>query len=958
MQFFATCPNTFEQLLHLELEGLGAGNVRESSCGVHFEGDFQKGMEACLWSRFASRVLLLLGSCRAPTDRELYAGALDIPYEDYFEVSRSIAVGFTGTNQALRNEMYSALRIKDAICDRFVKACGERPSVSRDRPDVLVQASLRHDELSVYIDLSGAHALHRREQHRRTGVAPLKENLAAAMLARLGYKSGNLIDPMCGSGTLLTEAAAVATDTAPGLDRQHFGFECLKIFDEAQWQSLRSAAQVRSRRGHAQAVESGMRIVGRDSDQNMVDLARSNAERAGYQDLISVEQGSLSDLRSPFGDSELPCYVVTNPPYGRRLGNFNELLAVYTELGDRLRLEFSGAQVGVVSSSHDLLSCLRLRPDHTYSLYNGDLDCQLRIFRIERRSEEDQEQASALALDPAFPDKVREKVAAMAEWAAPERVEAYRVYNADLPGCPVAIDRYKDYFVVNGYRNTEGLAPQLVHRRLLDVVSATVAATGVPGNHVILKERMVQHGAEQYGREGGAVSEPIRMAVREGDLSFYVNLTDYLDTGLFLDARPIRKLIMGMASGASFLNLFCYTGSATVAAAVGGAEETLSVDMSRTYLKVALDNLALNGIPNDRHEFLQKDCLAFLSEEGSRRFSLIYLDPPTFSNSKRMSETLDVKRDQVRLISNLTRHLTPQGKVIFCTNSQGFTLDTEALEEYGFTATDITPSTIPEDFALTPEVHRCYVLSYDKERQQKDPEPFNIADSSPRWNKEVTRSGARPVSEERQGPWGNAAGHGHTERAWGAAAAPRGDYGERGDRGYGEGRGFGSERYGSDRDREEFGSGRDRPWDRERRPSWDEGESRERPRPMGEGLPQEGRGGRDRGFDRGGRRFESGRGAGRDRFEGRGRDRGFGSDRFSDRDRPRGGFGSDRFEDRGRPRGGFGEDRFEDRGRPRGGFGEDRFEDRGRPRGGFGEVGFGVRVRPGGGGGDDGGEDG
>ena len=392
--FFATCPKGLENLLFRELVDLNASSVKETVSGVSFSGNMELAMRVCLYSRFASRIIMNLNTFRCDDDTDLYLGAKGIGYERYFDSDKTIAVSFNGTNRHIRNTQYGALRVKDAVCDRFVECKLERPDVQKNNPDIHIIATLKKGELAVGIDLSGS-AQFWREYHRTTGAAPLKENLAAAMVVRSGFNgSQNFIDPMCGSGTLLLEAALLATDTAPGLARSSYGFMNLKDYDENKWQEIYNEALERSNQGKRKAQELGVKIFGFDADSAVVQRARDNIEHAGFSELVSVEHCLLDNLTNPCqGVNELPCVVVTNPPYGERMGNFNELILLYTTLGHKLKTLFKGGRAAVISTSQELLSCLRLSLDKSYRLFNGALECQLRVFNLDHESSDQAPQA-------------------------------------------------------------------------------------------------------------------------------------------------------------------------------------------------------------------------------------------------------------------------------------------------------------------------------------------------------------------------------------------------------------------------------------------------------------------------------------------------------------------------------------------------------------------------------------
>ena len=741
--FFATCPKGLENLLFRELVDLNASSVKETVSGVSFSGNMELAMRVCLYSRFASRIIMNLNTFRCDDDTDLYLGAKGIGYERYFDSDKTIAVSFNGTNRHIRNTQYGALRVKDAVCDRFVECKLERPDVQKNNPDIHIIATLKKGELAVGIDLSGS-AQFWREYHRTTGAAPLKENLAAAMVVRSGFNgSQNFIDPMCGSGTLLLEAALLATDTAPGLARSSYGFMNLKDYDENKWQEIYNKALERSNQGKRKAQELGVKIFGFDADSAVVQRARDNIEHAGFSELVSVEHCLLDNLTNPCqGVNELPCVVVTNPPYGERMGNFNELILLYTTLGHKLKTLFKGGRAAVISTSQELLSCLRLSLDKSYRLFNGALECQLRVFNLDHESSDQAPQADAnqvlVAVD--FSNRLTKNLKNLEKWANREKISAYRIYDADLPDYNAAIDRYNQYYIIQEYQAPSSIKAHVAQKRLLDMIAATIKVTGAIGDDVIVKSREKQKGESQYAKRDDALGHYIE--IYEQDVVFKVNLQDYLDTGLFLDARPIRRLIRSMSAGKDFLNLFAYTCSASVMAALGGAKSTTSVDMSRTYLDWGKDNFKINGFDLDgynatgNHHFTQDDCLSYLSRDHGKTYDLIYIDPPTFSNSKRMEKSFDVQRDHLLMLGNLTRHLNDGGVVIFCTNKRNFKLD-DGVAQYGFTVENITPKTFDPDFKRDQQLHTCFKLVYNQAQKQKEPEALVTNTMRAKWSKDL-----------------------------------------------------------------------------------------------------------------------------------------------------------------------------------------------------------------------------
>lgn len=295
-------------------------------------------------------------------------------------------------------------------------------------------------------------------------------------------------------------------------------------------------------------------------------------------------------------------------------------------------------------------------------------------------------------------NRVRKSVKHLRKWARREQVSCYRVYDRDIPEIPLAVDWYDGRLHVAEYARADEPRPDWV-----EGLAAAVAATlDVPATRVFVKHRQRQRGASQYEAAGGGE----RFVVSEGGLRFYVNLSDYIDTGLFLDHRPLRARLRAEARGKRVLNLFCYTAAFTVYAAAGGASSSLSIDLSNTYLDWAADNFALNEVEPSRHRLLRDDVQRFVAAPGPvEPFDLAIVDPPTFSNSKRMTDVLDVQRDHAALINGTLRLLRPGGYLYFSTNHRRFKLDVAALASADIT--DISAATIPPDFR-NDKIHRCW----------------------------------------------------------------------------------------------------------------------------------------------------------------------------------------------------------------------------------------------------------
>ncbi|MDO8914993.1 MAG: bifunctional 23S rRNA (guanine(2069)-N(7))-methyltransferase RlmK/23S rRNA (guanine(2445)-N(2))-methyltransferase RlmL [Coriobacteriia bacterium] len=710
LTLFATCARGVESLLAEELSAIGARDVKAARAGVAFRGDIRTAYAACLWSRTASRVLMTLGQVPADTVDALYEGVRAMPWEDHISPDGTLAVDFASdTNPAFRNTMFGAQKVKDAIVDRLRDRFGHRPNVDPVAPDVRVNVRVRTGKATVSIDLAGD-ALHRRG-YREAGVqgaAPLKESLAAAVLLFAGWREvaaagGALLDPMCGSGTLLIEGAWIAGDVAPGLIRPYFGFTGWLGHDADAWADLLADADGRAEAGLAKLPP----IVGSDSDPAAVELAVANLARAGLRGRVSAVQGAMERMLPPEGATT--GLVAVNPPYGERIGERATLLSTYRMFGERLRHEFPGWRAAVLTDDDALASAVGLVPQESHRLYNGPIHVRLDVAPVPDAAVVDETAGAA-----AFGNRLRKGLKHLSKWAKREGVTCWRVYDADLPDFAVSVDLYDGEdgvrrAVVAEYEAPREIDPVKAAVRLSEAVAAVPAVLSMAETEVRVKVRRRQKGESQYERMGETGRFHV---IREGDARLLVNLDDYLDTGLFLDHRITRRMVAELAEGRSLLNLFCYTGAVTVQAALAGATSSVSIDLSNTYLEWAKRNFELNGLDAKQHTLVRADATAWLSQAAANaagaRFGVVFLDPPSFSTSKAMEDTLDVQRDHVRLIRDAATLLELDGVLVFSTNLRSFKLDAAGL--VGLRAQDVSPQTIPPDFERSPRIHRCYLI--------------------------------------------------------------------------------------------------------------------------------------------------------------------------------------------------------------------------------------------------------
>ncbi len=712
--FFATCARGLEYLLRDELVELGASDVREARAGVHFSGTLEVGYKACLESRLASRVLLPLAEFQATDTDALAAEVGKLDWSRHMAPDATMAVDAVCQQSAIDHSRYAAQRVKDAVVDQFRERSGERPSVDLDQPDIRLNLFLKRNQALLSLDLSGG-SLHRRGWRQTRVSAPLKENLAAAILLRAGWPAvyragGALVDPMCGSGTLLIEGALMAADVAPGLGHEHFGFTAWRGHDEVLWQRLVQAAEKRA--------DAGLRSLqpvffGSDHDSQAVAAAKRNAQTAGVAGFLQLARHDVGHARPPEG-SDKPGLVVCNPPYGERLERDGGLETLYATLGSTLREYFAGWQAAIITSHKELGFALGLRAHKHYQLYNGKLECLLLLFDLASGAPEPAALSEAAQGLANRIDKNRKKLGKRLQR---EGIGCYRLYDRDLPEYAAAVDVYnarpagangadfQPWLHVAEYRAPASVPKNVARKRISELARVLREAFDVPRERVLLKTRQRGKGGTRYA---GFDKHGEWLEVREDDLLLRVNLRDHIDTGLFLDHRKVRARLRQLAKGRDMLNLFAYTGSASVHAAAGGASSTTSVDLSKTYLEWAAANLERNGFTGRDHRLVQADARAFL-QQGKSRFGLIFVDPPTFSNSARTDEDFDVQRDHVALLEACHRRVARSGVVVFSNNARRFKLDRDALSSL-YDIEDWSRQSIPFDFARNPGIHGCWIL--------------------------------------------------------------------------------------------------------------------------------------------------------------------------------------------------------------------------------------------------------
>lgn len=710
--WLATCPKGLELLLAEELQGIGAEGIKETVAAVHFKGSMEVGYRACLWSRLANRILKPMHSFMLNESEDLYEQCNEIPWEAHFSAAQSIAIDFIGTSRLIDNTMYGSQRVKDAVVDRIRRIEGERPNVDTKSPDIRIQVRQHKGRVSVSLDISGE-SLHRRGYRTGQGSAPIKENLAVALLLRAGWpamieEGGALLDPMCGSGTLIIEGAMMAADIAPGMLRERYGFDQWLQHDPELWQTLIDEAHQRKTAG-LQSLE--LDIRGYDANPRVLEYATKNIENVGLDDHIRLAHKPIDQFGNPTAERGL---LLTNPPYGERLGEVEELIPLYQKLGAVLQKNFTGWRAAIFTGNLELGRETDLSPAKQYSLFNGTIPCKLLVF--EDMTSKSAKIAARLSTPaPAQQltegatmvlNRLKKNQRKLERWRKKSGISCYRLYDADIPEYAVAVDIYDQSIYVQEYAPPNTISEKVARERFAEIKLAVKEFSANFRGKIYYKERRRQKGDSQYERLNEGPSDTLR--VSEGTAQFEVNLSDYLDTGLFLDHRPVRSLIGDLAAGKRFLNLFCYTAAASVQAALAGATSSLSIDMSNTYLDWAQRNFDLNSLRAGKHKLLRADCLKWLEVEGEQ-YDVIFLDPPTFSNSKKMDAVLDIQRDHGDLIRACMAKLASGGTLVFSNNFRKFKMDELTLRQ--FDCENITPKTLDVDFERNPRIHNVWLIT-------------------------------------------------------------------------------------------------------------------------------------------------------------------------------------------------------------------------------------------------------
>jgi 23S rRNA (guanine2445-N2)-methyltransferase / 23S rRNA (guanine2069-N7)-methyltransferase len=718
LDLVATSTFGLEAVVARELAALGYEGHCPQTGRIEFSGDLEAVVRANLWLRSADRVLIRLGRFEARDFDALFHGVQALPWERWIPAEGRFPVSGRSVKSGLSSVPAVQRCVKKAIVTRLLDAHATR-ELPETGPAVAVEVALLKDVATLTIDTSGD-GLHKRGYRDLTGAAPLRETLAAALVQLTFWNPDRpLLDPFCGSGTILIEAAMIGRSIAPGLQRR-FAAESWPALAGDLWPQAREQA-----RGAARPA-SGEHIFGSDIDKNELTMAQRHAIRAGVADSIRFEARPFADLAS---EHQHGC-LVTNPPYGERLDAMQQLQDLYHSMPLVLR-RLPTWSFFILTSWTDFEELVGRRADRRRKLYNGSIECTYYQFHGPRPGADGTTAPGAEPAEPfptqlptpsaqvfgglsaqakdqadVFANRLRKIDRHRRRWPARRGITCYRVYNRDIPDVPLMVDRYEDCLHIAEYQRPHDRSPA-EHADWLDLMVLTARLTlDVAEEKSFVKQRRPQRGTMQYEKLS---DDSFKRVVQEGGLRFEVNLSDYLDTGLFLDHRITREMVGKEAEGKRILNLFAYTGSFSVSAAAGGAARVTSVDLSSTYLDWARRNFKLNDLPLERHDFVRADALDFVNhQDPSAVYDLAVVDAPTFSNSKRTTGDWEIQEQHAELLTALARRMAPGGVIYFATNFRRFKLDDEALGQLH--PREISGRTVPEDFA-NKRTHRCWRMT-------------------------------------------------------------------------------------------------------------------------------------------------------------------------------------------------------------------------------------------------------
>lgn len=645
-----------EGLLAEEVSALGAKQIEAGNRGVTCLGDLEVLYKANIWCRTAIRVLRPLTSFPAKDEKALYKGIQSIDWSRWMSALGTIAVDANVSSSFTTHSLFVAQLAKDAVVDQFREKSGNRPSVDLENPDLRIVISLFQNTAQVSLDSSGE-SLHKRGYRLKTGEAPISEVLAAGILKLSGWdQKSPLLDPMTGSGTFCIEAALLARNIAPGLLRRHYGFHNWPDFDGALFQRLLNEA-ADSVLGDIQVP-----IIGLEIDDAVAEIARQNVENAGLTDIIRIERADFFNWN---GLPETKGTVVLNPPYDERLGVDN-VAELYQRIGDRLKQAYSGWTAFVLSGNLEAVKYIGLRSSQRVPLFNGPIETRLLKFELHasegKRPVYSVDNSKWLAKAEMFRNRLQKNLKNYGKWAEREGVTNWRVFDWDVPELPFILELYGDALRFEEIpRNQDHTAIEHSQFQKL-MVKTAVEVLQISAEKVFFCVRNPKASPEKFQKADFSM-------VKEGKCKYLVRLGDALDVGLDLRNRKIRSVIQKEAEEKEFLSLYSYTGAFALAAAVGNAKSTTSVDTSGIHLEWAQENFKLNGIGGNNW-FFRSEISEFL-RESRNRFDLCVVESPS-------RVLIEHSRD---LLEGILKVMRPGGKIYFISGMKDFTLTDKRAKE-------------------------------------------------------------------------------------------------------------------------------------------------------------------------------------------------------------------------------------------------------------------------------------
>ncbi len=768
LKLVAACAFGLEALVKRELVALGYSPKVSQPGRVAFEGDWSAVCRANLWLRTADRVLVEVQRFPAPDFEALFETIKAFDYSRFVPADAKFPV----VGKTRLSKLTSLPAIQRATKKALVESLQHfHATKTLDESGELykVEVALLNDEATITIDTTGD-SLHKRGYRKLMGPAPIKQTLAAAMVDLTVWNSDRaLVDPFCGTGTIPIEAAMIGMKIAPGINRD---------FSSSRWHQIDYQTWSRSRTEARDLIDRTveMDILAADTDEESLNMASYHARLAGVENQIRFEMQPFELLEH---GQQYGC-LVTNPPYGERLQEQEELVPLYQQFPAVMQ-RLPTWSMFVITSYQKFEKVVEKRATRRRKLFNGRLECMYYQFLGPRPPRDffapsdtptvsvgssgdsqttppieptaarslaeqlnspgeaalsnvvaDATTTTPVSVQPSpevssdtspvfgglqakdreqaqlFANRLTKRARHLRRWPTRRSITCFRIYERDIPEIPLVVDRYEDAIHITEYERPHERSLSR-HSAWLQLMKVTAAKTlGVPLKQVFLKTRQKRRQGDQYQKIG---DQKTTRTVGEGGLKFLVNLSDYVDTGLFLDHRETRFLVREQANGKSFLNLFAYTGSFTVYAADGGATHTTTVDLSKNYLAWAKENLKLNGLNGPQHNFVSGDSIEFLEKavhDPRQRYDLVVVDPPTFSNSKRTADDWDVQAQHVEMLELVSRVLNPGGVVYFSTNFRKFKPRLGELPQ--FESIEISKKTVPEDFRNR-KIHRCWKLT-------------------------------------------------------------------------------------------------------------------------------------------------------------------------------------------------------------------------------------------------------